>query len=214
MRGMTTMYQHELDERDWERKARRPQSAPFPKLYENRWWDFTNYLMERGLDPVLAKDNKWYPTLDVDEVPRIVIPATNTTGHGFWQARATVEHPKRYQSPSVSRGDSVVLVWPYSAPEKVVVVEGPMDALAAAECGVLGVSLMGNTPTPAVLNHVSILLPSLPVLVIGDSDAINEAARLVGALATRGRKVTIRLLPCGVKDIAELNVDERRKVIL
>lgn len=207
------MYWHEVDEQSTRRRGERRVSAPYPPRAEELWPQFDQYLSDRGLDPALARVNNWYPSTSAgDAVPRIVIPCTNSAGAGYWQARAMQVTDKRYQSPSVTRGDSVVVVWPTGDPRAVVVVEGPMDALAAAGEGCLGVALMGNTPPARVLNFVSTLASSLPVLVVGDSDALREASHTAGALAIRGRKTQLVMLQ-GAKDLAELTPALRKNYL-
>lgn len=210
------MYLHELEDHDIARKARRPRSAPFPGVSPEYWPTFDKYLKARGLNPALARENKWYPSISAgDSEPRIVIPATNTTFHGYWQARAMTDVEKRYQSPAVPRGDSLIVVWPVGLhPERVAVVEGPMDALAAADVeNTVGIALMGNQPNDKILSHVTMISSSLPILVVGDSDAMREATQTVAALAMRGRNTKLVMLN-GAKDIAELNLDQRRKVLI
>lgn len=214
-----TMYQHEYDEREVARRSMRPISAPYPTEDKYLWHRFEAYLRERGLNHALAKANRWYPSTTAgDNLPRIVIPCTNSMGVGFWQARAMVVTEKRYQSPPVARGDSVVVVWPeppcgaYVDPTAMVVVEGPMCALAAAGEGCVGVAMMGSTPPPMVLNFISTLASNLPILVVGDSDALTEAARVAGGLAIRGRKTKAVML-YGAKDLAELPKEQRERYL-
>ena len=207
-------YQHEDDERAEERKARRPISAPLPLCSSNRWWQFSQYLSGRGLDPDLAHDNFWYPSLCAgDDLPRIVIPATNMTGHCYWQARAMVDTEKRYQSPPVPRGDSIIIVWPKYTATKMVVCEGPLDALAAAECGCLGVSLMGNAPNRGVLNHVVSICPSLPLLVVGDTDDLAAAAGIAVPLSMRRPTKFVMLNTRDGKDLAALTFEQRKALV-
>lgn len=204
------MYWHERDEHEPRRRPRAVSATP-PAVAPLEWDTFTRYLTSRGLSADLAVQNRWYPSTSAgDRATRIVIPATTTTGVGFWQARAVdPTEPKRYQSPPVPRGDAVVLVYPVAVPIGVVVCEGPMCALAAAECGYLGVALMGNTPTLPVIEHVAGIAGPLPMVVVADTDALGPASVVAAQLAARGRRTRV-VCPRGAKDLAELSLDERK----
>jgi len=113
------------------------------------------------------------------DVLRIVIPCTSATPENkYWQARAMEEGVLRYESPhNVSRGDAICLVWAGVPKGGTALVEGPMDALAAAECGLLGIAMMGNSPPEAAVEYAKkFLVP--PVLIVGDDDAVAEASVL------------------------------------
>src|SRR5437899_1821018 len=93
------------------------------------------YLYERNLDPFLAEENGWYPSRKAaDHDLRIVIPAVvRIPKQVYWQARAIGSSHIRYQSPRGPReGALIYIAAEQTEPSnKVVVVEGPMDALAA-----------------------------------------------------------------------------------
>ena len=62
-----------------------------------------------------------------------------------------------------------------------VIVEGPMDALAAAGEGYYGFALMGNTPPPEVLNHVIALCTARGIVgavVVPDHDSSESGPHL------------------------------------
>lgn len=137
-------YEHER----LEKKDKRPRvGAQAPKEAPELNARMESYLTLRGLDYKTARHNGWYASLNAgDEHPRIVMPATNSCGLNFWQARAIDRGVEpRYQSPSVPRGDSVIQVYPLCKNwlPVLVVAEGPMDVLAAASCGIRGVALLG-----------------------------------------------------------------------
>src|SRR5207245_2951688 len=111
--------------------------------------EMKTYLQDRYLDFDLAVYNHWYLSHSAgDDHTRIVIPATSMIeDHIYWQARAIYPHVKhKYQSPTASRLDALVVVYPPEHEDSgmIVVVEGPMDALAAADVGYTGIALMGN----------------------------------------------------------------------
>lgn len=172
------------------------------------------YLALRGLDPEIAATNGWYATQDAgDDHLRVLIPATNTKGYAYWQARAVdPDVEKRYRSPHYAVGDSVVLVYPTGGiPRRVVIVEGPMDALAAAGCGCLGLAVMGKQPDAAVYDHIISLVRGKGVVIVPDSDGFIGAVGIQAELAKRGVFAEIRL--AGEKDLAALSDHYRRLVL-
>lgn len=169
------------------------------------------YIAGRGINPKIAQYNGWYPSRSAgDRELRVVIPATNTVNYPYWQARAIdASVHKRYMSPSYSSGNSIVIVWPVTGVRfrRAVVVEGPFDALAAAECGVPGLSLMGKQPTSDVYDHIILAFPRYELTVIPDSDALQSAGTIVGELARRGAYVLFKVP--GGKDLASLSYEAR-----
>ena len=93
------------------------------------------YLRDRDLSYTCARHNGWYATKLLDGIPRVVIPATNLEGRRYWQARAMgpTAPLNRWKSARGSKNGSIVVCWPaHTNPKvKLVIVEGPMDALAA-----------------------------------------------------------------------------------
>lgn len=205
-------YAHEYTERRREaRPVRRASALPKPAadlaLAQDR------YLARRGLDPDLARFNGWYPSLSAgDREARVVIPAS--PGYlRFWQARAMDPAvPKRYQSPHGPRGCAVIVVYPARGMTKTaVVVEGPMDALAAAGAGFLGVALMGNTPGPDVFDYLGTILAGRAVVVAPDRDAQGAGARWLAELTARDLAARLVLLPA--KDLASIRPEDRREAL-
>jgi hypothetical protein len=234
-------YAHEQEEQEnllARAKPAKPFSDFIPDCSYELWGLMDRYLAGRGLSPSLARLNFWFPSAEVDGVPRVVVPATSTQpGNLYWQARvislpgsrsygpktalgstivgggATPVSPRRWESPhGVRRGDALVVVWPVETPAYAVVVEGPMDALAAGECGALGVALMGATPPDEVLLHLGQLVQGLQVLAVMDSDEPKAMTRVVASL--RGYATAAKLIdPYPFKDLAEA-APARRKGIL
>lgn len=226
------MYEHEKRER----RAPTPYNpiehgrgypAPEPSLVKA----MQTYLRARGLCPGLAALNNWYPSRSAgDGYARMVMPATNTAGYPYWQARLLGSElddfyrdenpylaPRRYQSPHYSRGDSLIIVWPPARhPQEVqgaVIVEGPLDALAAAGEDYVGVSLMGNAPTEEVLDHlVRLVWPNQRVIVVPDRDDPAWGAKIGPSVASRGVLVTI-VAVAPYEDLAAVPTDERRKIL-
>ena len=176
------------------------------------------YLTGRGLSPYLATANGWYPSISVDQYLRVVIPAqTSRLGHAYWQARALNPSARvRYQSPPGSRGSAVVMVKPFGkrATPMAVIVEGPMDALAAAGEGYYGFALMGNTPPPEVLDHVIALCAARGIVgavVVPDHDSSESGPHLAAYFACGGIPTSVIGLSewTESKDLAGASVSER-----
>jgi len=213
------MYTHERLDRTYRPRVR----VPYPPVADGPGPQraFDRYLTRRHLDPALALANGWYPSYAAgDDALRIVIPAANTGCFPFWQARAVQPDVEpRYQSPhGVPREDSVVLVWSMGERRAgrpvVVVVEGPMDALAAAGTGADGVSLMGAMPPLIVFDHMARLFAqSTEFLVIPDTDMLHAGLALARYERRRGCLARLCVLPLGWKDLAELPPEARASLI-
>ena len=173
-----------------------------------------DYLEERGLDPKVAEANFWYPSSEAgDDRPRIVIPASATPPNVYWQARAIDgDDEPRYQSPTAPRGDACILVWPkvLTRPH-VVVVEGPLDALAAAEEGYVGVATMG-TSTESQLNYIMKAFPKGLATVVMDLDYPKLMLDVVYGLVRREWKCRVRN-PYPAKDLAAMSSARRTRFL-
>lgn len=169
------------------------------------------YLHQRGLDHALACRNGWYASQAAGDAGlRIVIPATASDPRNrFWQARSIDGTEPRYQSPHSARGDALTVVWPREQARGSVIIEGPMDALAAAELGYVGVALLGGNPSTEVLNFArNLVQPYTPRLLIGDNDSPQFMAKLAAWF------VPCRfLLPTPWKDLAECPRLQRRQLL-
>lgn len=191
---------------------------PVPPLYEAGWKFLYDYLEARFLDAYLAEQNGWFPTTAAcDQTRRIVIPATRGDGGpSYWQARSVDGHPIRYQSPPIARGDALVVVYPYPGeeehPRKLVVVEGPMDALAAAGAGYLGVALMGATPSAVACEHLATFQKHVDAtLLVADADAVAAMVPLMAFLSRDGHPV--KILPARGKDLASMSPSARKRLL-
>mgnify|MGYP001560793124 CR=1 FL=1 len=165
------------------------------------------YLEGRGLNYRLAVANMWYPSSQAgDNSPRIVMPATsNIRGNTFWQARAMDGSEKRYQSPPAARGDAVILVWPERPMvDRAVVSEGPMDALAAAGEGWLGIALMGNTPPDETLLLTKQFLRGImATIIVPDMDDPTALTEVMSRLVQLGVPNCRLVLPYPKKDLSD-----------
>lgn len=209
-------YPHERRERV---RNARTQLVRFPLNCPDLDADMDHYLGMRNLSCDVARENSWYPTYDNETLePRIVIPCSNSAGVPYWQARAMRDDIKlRYDSPSVPRDDSIVIVWPIDVTGKfsrAVIVEGPMDALAAAGQDAVGFALMGNAPNSEVLLYLQSKLRSLhpnKVLVIPDQDNPQLGSGIVSSIQDGSLRFSVRIPD--EKDLAAMELNERKKII-
>lgn len=204
------IYNHERSESSW-----KTYSGPAPKFpdYKEEVEDrCRSYFRSRHLNWKLAALNGWYPTRT--DVERVVIPCNNSEGTVYYQARALDFITKlRYDSPVAPRGDSHVLVYPHKTLKgSAVIVEGPMDALAAADFGYLGIAVMGNNPSAEMLDLIVKRYGKswVPFLIVPDKDCLTFGAGLVSQFAARGVKSRMVMLP-NAKDICEMTLAQREK---
>ena len=190
-------------------------AEPYPSLTESQWHAMRSYLHLRGLSHAVAVRNGWYPTSELDGKARVVIPCSNEAGVPFWQARAMFPSHLRYRSARGGRNRSVCVVWPRGSMEnkKLVVVEGPMDALAAATHGQVGLATLGaNFCDYAVDWVVKARNWRRDVLVIPDADVPDFGVRAMAALLEAKVKARI-VLPLGSKDLASMGRSDRRALM-
>lgn len=196
-----------------EEQERKPNVKPMCTELPSRCVDVTigmracDYMTDRKLSRTVALANGWYvSTTAGDRFPRIVIPAiTHKVGHVYWQARdITGKAYIRYQSPEGPRHEALIKVMPCRKnPLGIVVVEGPMDALAAAGCGYIGYALMGMQPNNATLMHLALLIEDnskLKTLVLLDRGEMVNGIKVSMFLCSQGYSAKIAELP--EKDLA------------
>lgn len=216
----------------WSAEAERREYVPdkpychsLPVVSQRLWPRFDNYLRERNLDYALARMNYWFPSRTIDGYDRLVVPgSSDQPGNLYWQARliqpvtlgnAKPTDPRRWESPhGIARGNSVCLMWPKEPrPERfVAIVEGPMDALAAAGEGFVAIALMGVNPSTEVLCLTAKLFRGTIPLIVMDINAeaamAENQAKLV-KLGLNGKLVS----PYPGKDLAALDRPARREVL-
>lgn len=195
-------YPHEKSSR----KAPIPDGVvPMPLRADDLLGVMEHYLTTRGLDASLARENGWYLSGHAgDSETRVVIPCVNSRGYAYWQARAVYAGTqKRYQSPSYASTDSLAVVWPRvtGLTRRAVVTEGPMDALAAAELGYVGVGLMGHNPSQDTYDFIIKMFPGFTFLVVPDSDSLAAGIAITNRLSILGAMAQTRF-PVGAKDLA------------
>lgn len=206
----------------------KPYCTRYPQEDNSLWKAMDDYLIVRGSYPDTAHANGWYPTRSVDGWGRVVVPCSSSQPSNlYWQARlldppqpprSSVDKrlsiqtglgmPRRWESPhGVSRGDAVCVVWPAQKPHpssplrQAVVAEGPMDALAAAACGYIGVGLLSATPSEECLSWTRTVLCGIMTLTVMDLGAEDQMIFNAGWLREHG--VPCRLVnPYPHKDLA------------
>lgn len=203
------MYEHERVWREAESRPRR--LTTFPAKSGNLFLQAQEYLVGRGLDPGVAFSAGWYPAMY--NGPRLIIPCRRTDGI-FWQGRLlenVVEQNgyKRWDSPPGSRGDAVVYLQGDRGNPVVVIVEGPMDALAAASHGYAGIATLGVGPPRETIQHIATLAGSHNrAVLLPDHDSVGKWVALQARLAQYGIYAKIvELAP--YKDLAEVPQQER-----
>lgn len=208
------MYSHEHGEAAWKTYQGPPPKMPAEDTRAYAYLLMLAYLSSRDLSVALAQDdNGWYPA--AMDVPRLVIPCINSAGTPYWQARAMDSTTSlRYDSPSAPRGDSVVVVYPElrKARSRAVIVEGPMDALASAAFGYLGIATMGNNPAQEALDNIVRMFGRThgPFIILPDGDDPAFGAKLIASFANRGAAASMVVIPGG-KDLCDLPLTARAK---
>lgn len=212
------MYDHEVQERSVKNTTMNTR-MPIQCTKVRDWELQKKYLTGRRLNPGLAEMNGWYPSNDFKGGTRIVIPArSDRSGHAYYQARAMDRNPLRYVSPPGPRYGALIHVsCDHAASSKfLVVVEGPMDALAVAGEGVDCVATMGIVPGSLAVVHLTILAESRPVIVMFDNEPEAQAAsvEIVGLLCSRGIMADRPPVKLTAKDFCAASNKERHSVIM
>jgi hypothetical protein len=201
-------YDHEMRERQ---EPREIQHVVMPVKDPRGSALMYSYLTERELDYELAVANGWYPT--VSKGPRVVIPCINSARFNYWQARAMLDHPLRYDSPAIPRKDSIVFLMAgsrqYEGSGKVAITEGPMDALAASEF-MPAIAVMGGKPSQEVLAFIEQKTEQLGLhewVIIPDADN----PEFIDSFTASDHGVLV-VRPSG-KDLAGMPAWERKKLL-
>lgn len=183
---------------------RQRQRAPSRGERDPALWALARrYLAARGLDADLARRSGWYVARFSDG-PRLVVP---TTEPGYWQARALDNREPRYVSAPAPRRGGLVVVAPSGRPARLTcVVEGPMDALAAAGAGAVGIAVMGTAVPPAVGAALK-GYASGRVVVVVDTDTAALARSVLTWLPAR----VATTYPA--KDLAAATPEQRRLLV-
>jgi len=203
-------YQHEFEIA----RQKHPSGKPLPAEHEGLWTVAADYLSGRDLLPDVARYNGWYASQEAgDTEPRIVMPGTNSFGFPYWQARALYDGAeKRYQSTHGARENSLIICWPIGDTDAAVLMEGPIDALAAACEGYVGVAMLGNTAPPDCVDYAAVILRGYDVSVLPDTDDMEFGGRLCGAMAVRG--IPARLISSSpYNDLCSAPADERAEIL-
>lgn len=167
------------------------------------------YLTTRELSYPIAISNGWYPTSD-SNIPRIVIPCTNSKNSCYYQARAMIDSNLRYKSPNTSREDSIVWLWGQPGDNRCVITEGPMDALAAAEICGYAIAVMGSKPPSEVFIFIKNLLNLIgccELIIVPDLDNLEFGALIMSQLAV---DIPVKIVLPLAKDLAATKRKDRK----
>jgi 5S rRNA maturation endonuclease (ribonuclease M5) len=98
--------------------------------------------------------------------------------------------------------------------KRVIVVEGPMDALAAVACGYDAIALMGINPGEKALDHLKRLVRKRDTLVLLDSEpeatqAAHAVCMVLASTGTNARCATLQ----HTKDLASCGVAYRQEFL-
>jgi len=152
------IYQHEVKERKQKPLTINTEAPPAPLKEQWALDMMREYLEGRGLSYERAISNGMY--LIQKRGFRVYIPArSRLQGHTYWQARTISNEIPRWDSPNVPRRDALVVIYgrlrDKAGLDRLVIVEGPMDALAVASLDLhIGIALMGISPSQEALDHV------------------------------------------------------------
>jgi hypothetical protein len=119
----------------------------------------------------------------------------------------------RWQSPHNSRGDAIITAYPTGdvIPEAAAIVEGPLDALAAAETGLFGVALMGVSPPQAAMDLVIKMTKGLDIFLVWDEDQPEPWYEILKRFWGEKQTAVLRQT-YPYKDLAEMPSYERQDV--
>src|SRR5712691_6026985 len=204
---------------DWHRAdsaTPRPpsESIMLPRADETLVLAMQEYLANRSLSYTKADRCGWYPAWV--HGPRIIIPCIRNDGLTFWQGRLMQETPdyyKRWDSPHGPRGDALCYLPEYGA-KTMVIVEGPMDALAAVMAGVSAIATLGIGAPGPVLAHAANIIRSgfyTKVIIVPDRDEVGAWVRIQKDLGTMGVIAEIR--EPWAKDLADMIPANRDELI-
>ena len=208
------------ENKDWDRANReeRPPGGPvmLPLADPSLILALQEYLEKRSLSYTVADRCGWYPAWA--HGPRIITPCTRDDGPTFWQGRLLDNVPhqgsaKRWDSPHGPRGDALCYL-PAHGSRTMVVVEGPMDALAATMAGVSAIATLGIGAPGPVLAHAANIIRSgfyNQVIIIPDRDEVGAWVRIQKDLGTMGVIAEIR--EPWAKDLADMIPANREELI-
>lgn len=193
--------------------------VPFPLPTEGLQIKAKEYLESRELSWEIALACNWYGA--VWRGPRVIIPAQKRRTYGrWWQGRllenVCQEKPsiKRWDSPPVDREDSLVIIEPNHEKDVLVVVEGPMDVLAAATVGFNAVGLLGANPKDSALEHLTYVGQDYGLVFgIPDGDAIGQWTKLQMKLAIYGLNMSLEPTWNPFKDLAAMPKELRKEFL-
>lgn len=213
-------------ERSWKPTDTTRDATPLPEPDKALQEAMRYYLESRQLSYECAVEKgSWYAAYY--RGPRIIIPCLRSDGKKpWWQGRLidTLRNSreklqfemKRWDGARGYRGDAVCYISAdFSRP--VLIVEGPMDALAAASCGFPAIAVLGSMPPQLVFDQVVRLVETSyrkgSCFIVPDADRLGDWANTQAQLGARGVYGSIQQLPGGFKDLAEMPQPERQEFL-
>jgi len=98
-----------------------------------------------------------------------------------------------------------------------IIVEGPMDALAAAGLGFPAIAILGVDPPKIVYDHVAQLVARSymrnKAIIIPDMDRVARWQETQTELGQRGVRGELKQVPGGYKDLAECPLEVRKEFL-
>lgn len=225
--GWQSDYRHE---RVWNRTDLTRPNIPAPQADDTLTKAMRDYLQGRNLDYLSARRAGWFAAVFYG--PRIIIPCIRTDGGTWWQARligglgveAAPENikvlppgtQKRWQGCRGYRHDAVCFIHGDSS-MPTIIVEGPMDALAAAGLGYPACAILGVDPPKVVYDHVAKLVARSylrnKAIILPDMDRVARWQETQQELGQRGVNGVLRQIPGGYKDLAECPLEFRKEFL-
>lgn len=125
-------------------------------------------------------------------------------------------NPQRWDGAHGYRHDAVCYI-PAEYERPTIIVEGPMDALAAAGCGFPAIAILGATPPKLVFDQVARLVDKSyrkgQAIIIPDNDRLGAWVDTQLELGNRGVYARIQQITNGAKDLAELPEQDRMEFL-
>lgn len=213
-------YQHEQKESVHPKDSINTEAPPAPLREQWALDMMKEYLEGRGLSYERAIANGCYP---IDKKGyRVFIPSrSRVSSHVYWQSRAMdPDNRLRWDSPPTPRRDALVVMFgplrDKTGIDRLVIVEGPMDALAVASLDLhIGIGLMGINPTQEALDHVCSYIQCFSpreVVCVCDRDQIAGMCKIQSYLAMRGYMSKL-VIPLAHKDIACYTLKQREEIL-
>lgn len=180
-------------------EARAPVELPgeFIPIFDGTTWRIPGYLRARGIRGRTAVQYGLGFALAGRYANRLILPAHVGGELAFFQARSMTGSEPKYLAPVVDRSR---VLWGYDealGADELLVVEGPVDVLGAAQAGLPGVGLMGKTCSVAQAALLAATGASRLIVML-DPEASREGAEVARLLGDFAPEVLVAHLPPGM----------------